>query len=467
MTNRFVANRTILTIGLLVLMSSCSNVSSEKSKSVTEVKTLEDLASGESVGGDNICSGSFPALLQTDRIDVDKSGPSFQGASAATTEATLRAAVNEYLTAIPEPMQRAFIKLGGRILITDKASSLCSSGFADSASLHYVSPKRRAIESCYLYLNDTDATPAGATGTKGSRAVFTIVHQPNVAAIRHGGVRIFGFLYAQFYARLYSAGQTSVAFKLQGKESAQFYTHKKALAEAFLRDIVRSTSFDLIQLESLLGEGSAQIVKKNVLDGTSKDPLAGVAFHYADDAAAVARTEQSSLRASRFYDFVFAEAFDSFYCNADSLALMRRDFALSFGAFSPLNSLTLQVSKRLTGSGTASLIETNMGDENIYDRQLIELFPRDIDDGREIDYMSQISPSRQEELPHSEAVSGIFDKVDQPETYDPLQGPTMIGGGMGYDPSQADPQLAFATPAAGTGAVFMEASSSPEAQALR
>lgn len=337
--------------GSLVAASlGCQPASTEKEGA--KVAALEDLAGNTSVDGDNACTGTNTVKIHDANIAIE--GVDVAGKAAALT------AVHSYLTAIPIDVQDAFVKLNGRILITDKAPTLCASGSDNPQTPGYVGGARH-IQGCFIFKKS-------AAG----KDVFTIVHSPDPAGIAHSGVRIFGFLWAQFYTRLTAGAGSSGKYSLKNQEAPSAARAKFHLANRFLRDVASSTKFGLTSLEPLLGSGAAAIITGNVIGKVeTADAFDGVTFAYADDPTAWTNAQKDSarsLRRQRFVDYVYADAFDSLHCNAATQKTIREDFEKTYAAFLPIDATIAAMAKAInSGNARSSLGLVDQPDDHVYE----------------------------------------------------------------------------------------------------
>lgn len=315
-------------------ISGCKG-SQQNQQGTSETKSLDNFAAGTTVR-QNACQGSYPVALDDGAIRFD---PKYTATAAEKAE--LRSAVKSYLSAVPTDMQNIFKNWGGSVLITPEANAICTKLFADRNEDRYVHRGREDADSCYIYAE------AGQ-----GKAYFTIVHKPDREAIRHGGVRVFGYMFSQFFPRLVNADDTSQSkYRLVREPSTQVSALKLQLSQAFLQDMVAVGRYDLRNLDTFLGDGGGTIVRRNIAEG--KDPLAGVRWAFTDENSVSAAASQ--LRRSRFEDFVFAEAFDSFRCSSQAKQSMKSEFPQTFAAF-------IVADRILTGSQTATAALTHDSD---------------------------------------------------------------------------------------------------------
>lgn len=135
------------------------------------------------------------------------------------------------------------------------------------------------------FTNEGSAVPMACLRANDARRKATIFVQPEATAAKHAVVRMFGLLYAHVYGP---------------KKFANWRQASELLANGFLADVAGNPRLSIKAYEALLGtpEGYAS-----------------------------------------FVDFVFAEAFDSYYCNADTRKHFSATFPRTFQAFATLRKV--------------------------------------------------------------------------------------------------------------------------------
>lgn len=298
-----------------------------------KVKTLDAVASG-GITELYQCSGTNAARISADRIVFDtNTAMSAQGDSEKTV---LRNAVMDYFTAIQPAMQDMFLNLGGTVLITDDAhiGDYCRAGQTQSSK---GTTTDDSLHGCFVFVDD----PSGQ-----KPSIFTIVHTGSAEKIRYYGPQIFGYLYAQFYSRLAPPTREGANFSIQPTETMQFISYKEAIADAFLKDMLASSKFNLDNLSPVLGLNASKELRGYAGNSGLLDALS---LRKAGDASDVAGQEKERRRA-QIRDFFFAHAFQSMNCNAQALAVTRREFPKSFQAYNQINVALLQISSQLSGA---------------------------------------------------------------------------------------------------------------------
>ncbi len=325
----------------------------------SEVKTLDNFAAGTKVRT-NSCSAS-PEVKQSpefsepmfsatdDRIKID---PSIEGSE---TRDKLKAEVREALTAISPEMQVAYMSLGGFIDVTPKTKDRCARKFREDDKQKSTEQEIQYITACFQFLRLDKLTDAELADLKLTRkdtvnedgspkggSIMRINVVPDAIEIRHAMVRSFGFLFAQLFARMNEAPEAEKAkghvLTLGDDENFKIANLKIQVAQNFLVDMIESKIFDLKTMETWLGAGAADQIRKNyeklkkrgdvskaiaenfegVPPGDPKfrdeDLLAGVSYMQKGETQPPT-LEQKIVRRVRFNDYVFAEFFDSMKCH--------------------------------------------------------------------------------------------------------------------------------------------------------
>ena len=340
----------VVSAALMTGVSCKRNVSGEAGSESSGFKTLDNFAAGTD-HRTNECRGSVANIIPDNKIVLN--GAIFSGPNKAKVEAEYRGYVKEYLSSVPTDVQRVFNALNGEILVTDKAQEICSQPFADGGSSQFVAEGRRKVESCFVYATNADQT----------QAWFTVIHKPEAKVIRHGGLRVFGSIYAQFIPRLALNANTSAKqkFVLQENETIEFANYKSRISAKFVSDLKTKKVYDINNLQPLLGENVAKHLASKAegdLNALKDLKIKYKGEHVLTDPAKI------NIALKRFDDFVFAEAFDSFRCSGKSLEVMKDEFPTTHSEYLALDANILAVAKSIANkmeavNGQSSLALTD------------------------------------------------------------------------------------------------------------
>ncbi len=272
----------------------------------SRLKSLDNFAAGRRVKT-NVCSGD-PALANEDglnvalsaltgRIDYETKGDKKQ----------LEVAVKTAFSAVPADIQNLFLTLNGRVLVTDNANGVCTNMDRQMASglgkafkaeeLKALEEDMNSVTSCYLF--GVPSITKQITGQDGQ--MLTLVLPGSVTEIKHSLVRSIGYLVSNVFSHLvYSMSDNVITWV--SLENPSFTAKKDEVAAGFLQDVAKSG-------------------------------FAGRFTKYQNGGSATPAEKKS------FTTFVYAEAFDSFYCNThaknsdNTLQTMIKNFPNSYAAF--------------------------------------------------------------------------------------------------------------------------------------
>lgn len=310
---------------LVTCLLSCISLASCKTQvddSSSRIKTLDSIASGTLNIDSYQCKGSSQTSITEQKIIFDKSDSSN---ISETRRTELRKAVKDYFSALPDSAESLFLKFGGQVLITSKASEICS---ASHYGRNLDETKGEKTDGCFHFVND----PTGKGG-----AIFSIVHSPDAKKIRYYGPQIFGYLYAQFYSRL-NVSSDRKGLVISEQEPMQLIALKEKVANAFLSDILATKNYKVDVIENLLGVNSNQELQNTAISS----PIERLS------------SLKNLQKRSQFLDYVYANSFQSAHCNNASREVARTKFKRSASLFSEMNAAVIQVSAALNGTSESA-----------------------------------------------------------------------------------------------------------------
>lgn len=310
---------------LVTCLLSCISLASCKTQvddSSSRIKTLDSIASGTLNIDSYQCKGSSQTSITEQKIIFDKSDSSN---ISETRRTELRKAVKDYFSALPDSAESLFLKFGGQVLITSKASEICS---ASHYGRNLDETKGEKTDGCFHFVND----PTGKGG-----AIFSIVHSPDAKKIRYYGPQIFGYLYAQFYSRL-NVSSDRKGLVISEQEPMQLIALKEKVANAFLSDILATKNYKVDVIENLLGRNSNQELQNTAISS----PIERLS------------SLKNLQKRSQFLDYVYANSFQSAHCNNASREVARTKFKRSASLFSEMNAAVIQVSAALNGTSESA-----------------------------------------------------------------------------------------------------------------
>ncbi len=317
-----VIKRNLPFLASLLACISLASCKAQVDDSSSRIKTLDSIASGTLNIDSYQCKGSSQTSITDQKIIFDKSDSSN---ISETRRTELRKAVKDYFSALPDSAESLFLKFGGQVLITSKASEICS---ASHFGRNLDETKGEKTDGCFHFVND----PTGKGG-----AIFSIVHSPDAKKIRYYGPQIFGYLYAQFYSRLnVSSDRKGLVISVQ--EPMQLITLKEKVANAFLSDILATKNYKVDVIENLLGPNSNEELQNTAVSS----PLERLS------------SLKNQQKRSQFLDYVYANSFQSAHCNNASREVARTKFKRSASLFSEMNAAVIQVSAALNGTSESA-----------------------------------------------------------------------------------------------------------------
>jgi hypothetical protein len=261
----------------------------------SRLQSLNNLARNSSDVSRNVCKGDQKIVMgiqrEWDHVDFTR--------VPNERVPALKTALQKSLSAVPANLQDLYFGLGGKIIFTpnlDKPTTSSAEPTCDrsGAKAKFASEGTNRIEACWTIDSKT--------------ADVVILMNPTVESIQHATVRVFGYILSQILTKLdVSEGDILIASK-----NELFDRHMVDIAAAVVADIKKPNSkYTLAVNESLI---------------SSED------FRY----------------------FAFAEAFDSYYCNAELRQSMARadEFPKTFALFKIMDRelQSIQVTEASTGA---------------------------------------------------------------------------------------------------------------------
>ncbi len=263
-----------LSAGLIIALSAC------KPKGSSDLKTVENLAAGSQVRA-NMCHGDIAKNKYVDDVLVSID------VQDEKLKTRLRDELYIALTALPKDYIDAYYALHGKFIITPDSAALCSLGGKAGAP-------NVDVTACTLQIS------AGAAKMHPDMEGLIVVLKADPGVIRHSTVRTFGYMFSQLLAHNLSFDNPALVL------NPKFYADlQMKLSLAFLSDMGQSKLFNIKNLEPLLGADADTIIRRNIAEmkaGKSKDLFKGLTV--------------SKDKIAQFTDYVVADTFDSYHCQA-------------------------------------------------------------------------------------------------------------------------------------------------------
>lgn len=310
---------------LLLAVAGC------KTSSDSDIQSLDNFSrSGSAALNANVCSGTNgkdfnlfwgEGATAKDRIQVD-----------SPLKDQLKPAIQKSLSAVPDGLQDWFFDKGGRIIISTGASALCQ---AEASRKGDAAEAAEAYHSCWkmdggkfpvIYIN---ANPD--ISRKKFTAATTDQKVPNQESsdlevltleMQHSIVRSFGYVFSEVLSRLTPKQNKSTEFEFaDGDIEAQ--TDKELLAWKFIfdiREMVKSGSNpdEFLTFKGLIRDPKILDPNKSSYEDAWKAWYTQYKSYEGSTKKETQKTDEWAVKARIFQDQIYAEAFDSWYCNAET-----------------------------------------------------------------------------------------------------------------------------------------------------
>lgn len=383
---------------LACLSSMASSCIPSKGKKSSNTQSLDNFAAGARKTI-NDCKGNVESVSAWDGKIVI--GTDIRAALSPEKQSLYISRVKQYLSSVPSEMQKNFLNFGGHILLTSEAKKECNATYSKAKDSDYYtkyeSEGKNLADSCFVYAKGQEGTPDAG------KDVAVIMHQINLdevgvhslagnsaydrneERIMHAGVRSFGMMYAQYFAKLevvdFKKGLRphSGNFLLGNVDNSAMANLKEQLANRFIIDIALSEKaasgekYSLDTLEPLLGVGSAELIRNSLfrngslkledLNKMSKDeidglrPLNAATFIYQNEGSS-AQAEKNT-RMNRFKDYVMGEGFDSLNCSDKSREILTAEFPKTKDLLGIANQAMIDFAKQLNDDPSGSNVNSS------------------------------------------------------------------------------------------------------------
>jgi hypothetical protein len=293
-------------------LSACGTKFGKSNDHKSKVETLDNLARGDDKVNPNECS--VGKLAADKRVVIKEENIQIKGITSATQTQKLRDHVYQVIGNVPQSVLTVFFALDGVVEVNKNASAICrelqNSGVEADASQysegdHLVSCwKRNDKGAATIYVDPNVLVSDGDEGHLG---------------IDHGLIRSFGYVVAEMFLKL------DIAIDADDEKK----WHVKELAEPKAND---------------------QLMLENLSEAFIKDVAASGGKYNLDDYQDLIDGTEAQKQKFRF--FVFAEAFDSYHCNAETMSLISTDFPQTYKA---MDAVVRSLSEEVTATSDAGL----------------------------------------------------------------------------------------------------------------
>ncbi len=183
------------------------------------------------------------------------------------------------LTAVPGVLLETFYNIGGKIQVGKTATTQCANTSIADSEIDFIGSEN-SIQTCWKQTSPEEAPVILIAGNKD--------------LIRHSLVRLFGYMFTEFFVARLGSENAPTQYKdpewVEAVES--FKAMRSTLANAFLNDL-------------------AQV----------------------DKPAHKRLSAFSSADTTRFENYVFAEALDSYYCSDDTRYVFQQNYREAYKVF--------------------------------------------------------------------------------------------------------------------------------------
>lgn len=302
---------------LLIAVTSC------KTGGDSNLESLDNYSrSGDAALKVNVCSGANgkdfnlywgEGATAKDRIQVD-----------SPLKEQLKPAIQKSLTAVPDGLQDWFFDKGGRMIISANASELCKaeasrkSDLSETAAAYHSCWKIEAGKFPVIYINaNADIARSKFISTGSDLEVLT-------QEMQHSIVRSFGYVFSEVLARLTPKQSQPGEFEnAEGDKEAQ--ADKELLAWKFIydmREMVKSgkNAEEFLAFKNLIRDPKILDPNKSTYDEAWRAWYTQYKTYDASTKNETRKSDEWAEKARMFQDQIYAEAFDSWYCNAETRA---------------------------------------------------------------------------------------------------------------------------------------------------
>lgn len=289
---------------LAVLVPACKST-----QKTSEVKSLDNLArSADADFRRNLCGTNDPdqagdldiPAAKKKLLDELVADAGFVSVDMKGDAQRAREELKASLVAVPFAALVGFFDSGGAIVVSDTTKEECGkrpAKFKDSDEDAFVTDRGQIEGFCW---RDVAAEELSFEG-KNVRPVKQVIYLSGAeGSLSHQTVRAFGYIVSQHLTKLAVPSDVDVS-----EGDRQFESRTSELARTFMRELATVSATENSRYDMKALESYALKVEP---DGDAPELLR---------------------------DFVFAEAFDSFYCNADTREIMAKDFPETNAAFTP------------------------------------------------------------------------------------------------------------------------------------
>jgi hypothetical protein len=257
-----------------LLLGGLMACNADKSDNSAAVKTLDNLTRADRALIENKC-GVYLTPASVDKFSAaDKA--KLARVTAHSTAAALEA--TGAFMAVPKPIQSLFFASGGMVRVVQDPTSYCKSKGMSPDQNAFQDDASAKIDACWDVYDGK----------------LEVIVRDNEAAVHHSMVRVFGYVYTQYFGdnalAALASNPNAKAAVVRGR--LRFKTQRTAIGKALLKDLVKAPAD----------------VRKKFNDMAKTQPL-------------------------QFANFAVTDAIDSYYCSKDTRASFKSEFPATWKAF--------------------------------------------------------------------------------------------------------------------------------------
>ncbi len=260
-------------------------------------KSLDNFASQDGTIRKNSCTADPEAVVELTKILPQK--PRIEYGTVPRDE------FHKVLAAVPSSLVTAFFMFGGKIYLTPEKSSICTSTNANSTDYQQAQSEGKNEVRSACWAPGTDGGIDLWIDPRKSQGVYEEIH--------HGTVRAFGHMFAEIFLK-FRFEQRELANQSNGSKAYYWQATKSADEREldYLRKLAKTFEEEVALKQQIAKKQGGMSAQEN-----GEQQLYDLSRY--DD---IRQGEKRQL----FEYFVFGEAFDSYFCSAETREAMKQEF---------------------------------------------------------------------------------------------------------------------------------------------
>jgi len=225
------------------------------------------------------------------------------------------------LSSLPLQMQKLLIRLNTKIRVSDQLPVSCGLSVSSPAMKDFLQEGKLGLTGCQkiyfqrkdndqeFWSNEISKLPIN-NNTPLRLSRIDIILGANEVAVQHALVRQVGLVLSQVIPRIHINKKTNT-YEYLPNRTPSFVLERNLLTKSFFEDL-SSGVFPTSEMAKYIGPNMFPKVTQNIAavnSGQNIDIFSGVSMN-------VNSNSQRPIRKENLKDFIFAESFDSYYCNS-------------------------------------------------------------------------------------------------------------------------------------------------------